>query len=416
MQKNFKELTPEEVSKLEIDEQVKYFNELNIYRADKMLEFKAELKRSNTDEINKQIADLRAEIAADNVAQLKALTSAIEAQGLALNKLMTQSNRVPSVKSIENFLEENKDALANAMNKTVTFKTDVLRSNVTENNLAYSIEGVGQLPTIPTKLFNLFAKGEVGAGSGGVVQYIDQQAVTRNAAWTAESNQKPESAITWILKRVPLETIADTIPVSNQALTDIPYIASEIRNFLLTNLALKIDTDLFSGSGAAPIIKGIYTWATEYVAAAAGIADANIWDLIKKMKTSIMESSDFMPTHILINPADEDLMTLKKDSTNNYIVPSFVRYQGDKMFVHGMEVVVTSRVTADTLLLGDFSKGVIYTQGGVRIDIGLIDKQFVENMVTIRAEQTMGLVVRSVHATAFAKETGIAAALVTLGT
>lgn len=414
--KTFKELKPEEVAELSADDQIKYFNELNIYKADQLTALKIQMKNDASKEIAEAIKELRQEIAEDNKEQMKSLHKALEVQGLALNKLMTAGS-VPSQKTIEDHLYAVKDALLNAEQRTVTIKTDVTSASLTDSAFAYDIPGVGQLATLTTKLLNLFAQGSIADGQGGVVRYVDQATVTRNAAWKSETSVKPESAITWVTKTVPLETIADTIPVTNQALSNIPFLASEIRNFLLTNLSLKIDSDLFNGTGVAPIIFGIYTKATEFVAAASGISDASVYDLIQMMKTNITKGSNYMPNYILMNPDDATrYLTLKKDGNDNYVLPPFVQYVNGKMFISGMEVIETSVVTADTMLIGDFTKAVVYTHGGVKIDIGLIDKQFVENMVTIRAEQELGLVVRTVHENAFNKETGIAAALVTLAT
>lgn len=383
---------------------------------DELSQFKNDMASFATSEdMQNKLNDIEAKMKALDVTEsLGELTKAVEKQGIELQK---QFNDAPKkLKSVEDFLTENKDAILNATEKTVRFKTDVTRASVSDSAWAMDIPGFGQIAHLPTKLLGMFAQGTVSDGMGGVVRYVDQSSVTRAADWTAEAGVKPESEITWATLTMPLETIADTIPVTNQSLSDIPFLASEINNFLLTNLAVKIDKDLATGSGVAPIIFGIYTKASTFTAAASGITDANIYDLLKVMKTTITSGTQFMPNAVLINPDDADLMHLKKDTTNDYVKPPFVTFQGEDMYVWGMKIVETASITADTLVLGDFTKATVYTQGGVDIAIGLIDKQFVENMVTIRAEQRMGLLVRSVHEAAFIKSTGIAADLVTLAT
>jgi hypothetical protein len=414
--KTFKELKAEDVAKLSADDQIKYFNELNIHKADQMLAFKIQLKKEHTEELEKQVADLRIEINDNTVKQMESIQKAMEIQGEAINRLMT-SDKVPSQKSIEDYLYAVKDDLKKAREKTVTIKTDVTSASLANSAFALDIPGVGQLAHLTTKLLGLFASGSIGDGQGGVVRFVDQAAVTRSADWEAETDVKAESAITWVTTTVPLETIADTIPVTNQALSNIPFIAAEIRNFLLTNLDLKIDEDLFSGTGVAPEIDGIYTQAVEFVAVASGVTDPNVYDLISFMLVNLTAATSYDPNYILMNPTDVNkYLQLKKDGNNNYMLPPFVEMRGSQMFIHGMEVIKTSVVTADTMLVGDFTKATVFTHGGIKLDVGLIDKQFVENMVTIRAEQELGLVVRTVHLNAFNKETGIAAGLVTIGT
>ena len=344
----------------------------------------------------------------EDIAELKEIA---EKQGLAMQKLTKGKEEK---KTLRDLLIENKEALKNAGEKTLTLKTDVTRASVTDHTLAMRLSGVGQIATQQNVLEALFAQGAVGPNSNGVIRYVDQAARTNSADWKAEAAAKPESAITWVEKTLSIQKIADTIPVTMEALADVDFIESEIRNLLLTNLDLKKDADLWSGSGVAPIISGIYTQADTYTAVASGITDASIYDLIVKMQESIMAATKYVPNYAIMNIVDVNLMRLKKDGNNNYVMPPFVSQDGTQ--VSGITVIVSNSVTADTMLVGDFTKATLYKLGDLTIDVGMIDKQFVENMVTLRAEERMALLVRSVHTDAFAKETGIAAALVTLAT
>jgi hypothetical protein len=66
--------------------------------------------------------------------------------------------------------------------------------------------------------------------------------------------------------------------------------AAELENFLRVNVAIKVDTDLVSGNGTTPNIKGINAQIPAYVAAASGITDASIYDLIVKLREAITAS------------------------------------------------------------------------------------------------------------------------------
>jgi hypothetical protein len=79
-------------------------------------------------------------------------------------------------------------------------------------------------------------------------------------------------------------------------------------------------------------------------------------------------------------------------------------------------VVESSKVTANTLLIGDFSYGTIYQGEDVIIEMGLVNDQFLKNQWTIRAEQECMLLVRDVDADAFAKVTNITNAIAALET
>ncbi len=102
------------------------------------------------------------------------------------------------------------------------------------------------------------------------------------------------------------------------------------------------------------------------------------------------------------------------DSENNYVRPPFVTTPQGIVNVNGINIVISNSVSDDTMLVGDFTFATLYNLGGLTLDFGFIDKQFVQNTITLRAEERMGMLVRTAHTDAFAKETGIAAALVTL--
>jgi len=346
---------------------------------------------------------------------ISGLTKAVEEQGIEMRKLFDEKINAPKTLSEE--LNEKADeirkiASGELRSLKLELKTDVTRALVSGTTQAMRLTGVGQIQTQNNVIAGLFRQATVGANSNGVIRYVDQAARTNNAASVAEGAVKPESAISWIEKSLTIEKVADTIPVTMEAFNDVDFISSEIRRLLEVNLALTEDALLWSGNGATPNIEGIYTIADTYTPVAAAIADASIYDLIVKVQASIAGATKYQPRTVVMNQVDVTNMKLKKDDNNNYVLPPFVSADGN--IVNGAVVVTSNTVTADTMLVGDFDYATLYRLGGVTIDMGWIDKQFVENMMTLRAEYREALLVRSVDEGAFNKVTGIAAALVTL--
>ena len=105
----------------------------------------------------------------------------------------------------------------------------------------------------------------------------------------SEGTAKPESAITWSERLLPIEKVADSIPVTKEAWADIPFIQGEIRRLLEVNLALKIDDSLYDGTGVTPEIKGVYTSAPAFVTTpyADTVEAANLFDLIAVVAADI---------------------------------------------------------------------------------------------------------------------------------
>jgi len=386
-----------------------------------LVNFKNNLSEYATKEdLQKKLEDIQRQVNDLNIKEdLSSLTKAVEEQGVYLAKL--NSNIPEKQETISDILQTkaedlrdlSKLAKGDLRNIQMVVKTNVLRSSVTNHTLAYRLPDIGQLDRQANKLAPLFRQGRVGPNSNGVIRYVDQASITNNAAATAEGVQKPESAITWQEYTLPVEKIADTIPVSMEMFNDVAFVESELRRLLEVNLAVKEDNYLWNGTGVTPQMKGIYTSAPEYVAVASGITDASIYDLIVKMKESIISgSSKYNPNFAIMNIVNINKMKLKKDSQNNYVMPPFVSQDG--MVVDGVRIIESASVTENTMLVGDFNYATRYVLDDITIKMGWIDKQFVENTMTLLAEIREALLVRTADAGGFAKETDISAALTTL--
>jgi len=348
---------------------------------------------------------------------IEKLTAAVEKQGEEMRKVFDTKKEGP--KSVYEVVEENKDKIQ-AIAKggpgvsLKVNKTEVTRASVGSHYLAQRLTDVGQLAYLGTQMSGLFRHVNVSPNSNGVIRYVDQSSVTRNAASVAESGAKPESAIAWTEYSMNLEKIADTIPVTKEAFNDVGFIASEIDRLLNVNLALKVDELLWDGDGNTPNIKGVYTYAQTFNYAAytgPGAYDATLYDLVAIMRTEIMNNrqSKYAPTHVLLNPVDILRYKLAKGSDGHYVLPPFIAANG--MQIDQCQVVESSQVDEGKLVVGDFRFGTIYDLEGINLEVGWINDQFVQNTKTILAEQRLGLLIRNADATGFLKCANIGAAI-----
>lgn len=378
----------------------------------KALEVKIEeLSKLDNSELQKSFDDYKAEIA-----------KTIEEQGLALAK-MKATNVDSKVKTILDVVTANEVGIKSSIeNKgtehTFSVKADYLRAGVTNSTQALRLDSIGQLAHRKLSLYDMFDKVPVGSGSNGVIRYADWTTATtvRAAAMIAEAGSFPESTAKFTEYSLDLKKIGDTIPISEEVLNDTPRFAAELNNFLNVNIAIVEDTELYSGAGTTTHMKGVYTSAVEYVAAASGITGATIYDLIIKMSESMTATagSKYMPNFALMNIVDINKMRLSKDSNENYIMPPFVTADGTA--VAGITIVESNAVTADTMVIGDSRYGKIYEVEGYNVSTGYTDTQFAEDLVTLKAKKREALLIRTADEGGFKKETGIAAALVTLAT
>lgn len=353
---------------------------------------------------------------------VKELQDTLKAQGLEITALKEKGVDGDKQKTILDIIVENKDSIEKSAKEGeanfVINKANFLRAGVTNSTQAFRIDEIGQIAIRRFTIRELFQVVPVGTGSNGVIRYTDwdDASIVRAAATVAEGGTFAESTAVFEERTLNLKKIGDTIPMSEEVLFDAPRFAAELNSFLEINVALEEDDQLYDGDGTGSNLTGIFTTAEEFVAVASGITDANVFDLIIKMKENMTtgKRSKFQPDFVLMNAADITLMTLKKDGDKNYIMPPFVNLTTGGFVVDGVRVIESAAVTADTMVMGDSRWAKIYEVEGFNITTGHSGTQFVADLITVKAKKREAILIRNVDKGAFKKETGIAAALVTL--
>jgi HK97 family phage major capsid protein len=369
-------------------------------------------------------------------AEIEALKGAETIEKADFNALQEQVNQLKEVGKNENKAESmletikaNREKINGATREKgngqvfeMTVKADTLRASVANNPYALDLNDIGQLATRRLTVYDLFPKLSVPMNANGVVRYVDWDEATkvRAAAAVAEGAVIPESTVKFATYTLNLQKVGVTVPVSEEFAYDDNLLMQEVRNFLLGDVALKIDTDLISGNGTAPNIKGLNASATAYTAVASGITDASIYDLIVDMKRSITVGggSKYAPDFILMNIVDINKMLLKKDVNKQYVAPPFAQGGNgvSELIISGVRVIECNSVTANTAILGDSRYARIYEEAGFVVGMGYDGADWSSDMMTLKARKRLNLLVRTADATGFAKVASISAALTTLAT
>ena len=226
--------------------------------------------------------------------QFDSLNASYKAIAVEVTKLKNGTSDGGEQKSkLVQIIEANKEGLEASTKKgkdfEFTVKADTLRASVVGNQAALDLTDVGQLAHRKLTVYDIFRKVPVPAGSNGVVRYVDWDDATtvRAAAAIAEGAAFPESTAKWATYTLALQKVGDIIPMSEELMYDAPLFAAELQNFLETNVAIKVDTDLVTGNGTAPNINGLKAQIPNYTPVAAGITDASIYDLLVKLRETI---------------------------------------------------------------------------------------------------------------------------------
>lgn len=388
--------------------------ELEVMTAEQLQSYKTAEKAHNEAK-TKSIIDAEVKAQVEKAIKDANLTAEIENQ---ITDKMAVENK-EKVKSLAEEISENKETIKSIAsgdkNAEVEIKALSNRASIANNTEAIRLSDIGQLGVKRRALYDFFPKVQVGNGNhNGTIAYIDwdEDTTVRAAAIVAEGATFPESTAKFAEYTKKLQKIGDTLPVTEEFMEDEVLASSELSKFIGINVNTVIDTKIAVGAGGANDIEGLYTAVPAYTPVASSIPDANIKDLVRKMRTAIVKTrgSKYAPNFVAANSDTIDRYFLKKDGENNYM------FDSETGTIAGLAIVEDNNLADNTLVVGDSRYGTIYEKGGVVLSEGYSGTQFVGDMKTIKARVRMLFLIRNVDKTGFLKCTNITTALATLAT
>jgi len=277
-------------------------------------------------------------------------------------------------------------AMASGQREKARF--EVKNTVVTGENSPFEVQRPG---VIPGSFAPLTIRGQIPTitVASNSVSSLRELAWTNSAAEVAEAALKAESAITFEPYNVQIETVAHWIKVSNQLLADAPAVASYIDTRLRDGLAQRIDQQLLNGTGVTPLLSGL-TDAGNFTAFTA-TSGANLVESINKAKYNRWAVGEVVDT-VIVNPADWAEMELLREGSGSgaYLYGAPGTNAGAQPF--GVSVVMSQHMTVGQFLIGSLrTSAIIYQRQGAVVEMGFVSDDFTKNLVTIRAEERLGL-------------------------
>jgi len=153
------------------------------------------------------------------------------------------------------------------------------------------------------------------------------------------------------------------------------------------------DTQILFGDNTGENLNGVYTTATAFTQAAAGVAivtAANEYDVIRAAQVQL-QVAKFAPNVTILNPVDWFNLTSRKDTTNNYILQG----GGNGLIpqIGGSRVIVQNQMTAGSFLVGDTRTTMIFDRAGTTVRVFEQDQDnAIRNLVTVVVEKRLALV------------------------
>lgn len=234
-----------------------------------------------------------------------------------------------------------------------------------------------------------------GRTNSNAVQYVKETGFTNSAATVSETSgaAKPQSEIKFDIMTTSVTTIAHWVKATKQILDDVPQLQSYIDGRLRYGLAYVEELQLLMGGGTGTDLNGIYTQATAFSApAGTGVTSPTMVDTIRlaMLQAALAE---FPATGIVLNPIQWAGIELSKTTDGAYL---FANPQGSTQpRLWNLPVVATQAMTTDKFLVGAFQLGAqIFDREDANVEISTEDQDnFIKNLVTIRAEERLGLAV-----------------------
>ncbi len=230
-----------------------------------------------------------------------------------------------------------------------------------------------------------------GRTSSNAIQYVKETGFTNNARPVTEGAQKPESDITFDLLTKNVATIAHFVQATKQILADAPMLSSYIDGRLRYGLAYKEELQLLKGDGLGANIAGIVPQATEYNPSM--VPDK--LTRIDEIRLAILQAAlaEYPVTGIVLNPIDWAGIELVKDDLGRYIIGNPQSIAGPVLW--SRPVIETQAMDAGDFLVGAFKLGAqIFDREDASVEISTEDRDnFVKNLVTVLAEERLGLAV-----------------------
>lgn len=222
-----------------------------------------------------------------------------------------------------------------------------------------------------------------------MVNSLREDAWTNSAAEVSQGASKNESDVTFEQYNVPITTVAHWIKVSNQLLADAPAIAAYIDTRLRDGLAQRIDRQLLLGNGTSPNLSGL-TDSGNYTAYTPA-SDDTLTDAINRAKYQLW-AIGHTPDVCIVNPADWGAMERIRESAGSgrYLYGAPGMAAGVNPF--GVRVVLSNNINTGKFIVAAIrTSTVLYNRQGVTVEMGYVNEDFTKNLVTIRAEERLGL-------------------------
>ena len=262
------------------------------------------------------------------------------------------------------------------------------------------------LPGIVPLLFQKLRVADLlasGTTSSAAVSYVIEAAFNDTTATVAEGAAKPQLDLTLSRRQDAVSKIANTAKITDEMLQDADQFQAYLQNRMIFGIQRAEETQLLNGNGTPPNLQGILNRSglASTVTTSAGLTATKAMEGIFNQITNLRAVSFVEPDGIVIHPTDWQTIRLGKDSQGQYYGggPFGGAYGTGAMAnveqLWGYPLVITTAIAQGTVLVGGFRQcAQVFRRQGVTLEMtnSNVD-DFVNNLITVRAEERLALAV-----------------------
>lgn len=227
-----------------------------------------------------------------------------------------------------------------------------------------------------------------GATNGNMVTGVREDTFTNAANTVTQGSAKPQTTLSFAQVNVPIQTIAHYVKASSQLLQDSAAAATYIDTRLRYGLNLALENQVMTGNSAAPNLSGL-TFSGNYTAYTPSANTDTVYDAIIHMKYTLM-ANGFQADTVVVNASDWATLLTVKGTDNVYAFGAPALASGVNPL--GLRVVISPSISAGNIMVAQFeTAAMLWKRQDATVELGYDGTDFTQNLITVRAEERVGL-------------------------
>ena len=209
-----------------------------------------------------------------------------------------------------------------------------------------------------------------------------------------EGSTKPQNDLQFVSSSEKVRTIATWIPASKQILDDMTELANFINNSIGYFVDLAEEIGLLFGDGTGENLHGLCPQASIFNPAGMPSGYTRI-DVIGAAIEAVETAKEIPPTFAVLNPGDWWGMKMLKDTLGRYILGDPQSVAPPRIF--DLDVVSTVSMPKGSFLIGSGNPVASEIRDRMQLTIEVSTEHanyFIQNLVAVRGEKRLALVVK----------------------